>query len=74
MKYFPSHLLLPPTFLFGRRDEVEVEDAVDCDVLLHLVVKLPVPHDVGLHVVPGNVFLVAKATLEIAGYGQSVSK
>ena len=31
--------------------KVEVEDAVDRDVLLHLVVPLPVPHDVGLDVV-----------------------
>ena len=39
-------------FLLGCGQQVQVEEAVDHDVLLHLVVELPVPHDVGLHVVP----------------------
>ena len=41
------------TLVLGFRVEVEVEDAADRDVLLHLVVPLPVPHDVRLDVVPG---------------------
>ena len=41
------------TLVLGFRMEVEVEDAADRDVLLHLVVPLPVPHDVRLDVVPG---------------------
>ena len=39
------------TFQFCSGQQVEVADAVDHDVLLHLVVPLPVPHDVGLDVV-----------------------
>ena len=48
-----SSLTLAPvlTFKFCSGQQVEVADAVDHDVLLHLVVPLPVPHDVGLDVV-----------------------
>ena len=49
--------VLTLTFQFSSRQEVEVADAVDHDVLLHLVVPLPVPHDVGLHVVADTTVL-----------------
>ena len=39
-------------FMFSRWIHVEVQDPIDHQVLLHLVVPLPVPHDVRLDVVP----------------------
>ena len=60
-----------PTFLFGCRQDVEVEDAVHHDVFLDLLVKLPVPDNDCLEVIADTAVFPCKGGGQVWRESQS---